>query len=40
MQYSIEPRTSKYLKGYGFCFLLEICPQKYGKQLLDNALKI
>ena len=34
MTYSIEPRTRKYVKGYGF--LSFAC--KYKKQLLDKGL--
>ena len=36
-RYSIEPRTRKYAKEYGFLsFARNIC-DKYGKQLLDTA---
>ena len=31
-RYSIEPRTTKYVKGYGFLSL----PRKNKKQLLDT----
>ena len=34
MQYSIESRTRKYVKRYGFLSFV----RKYGKQLLDTAL--
>ena len=34
MQYSIEPRTRKYVKGYGFLSFAT----KYKKQLLDKGL--
>ena len=34
MQYSIEPRTRKYVKGYGFLLFA----RKYQKQLLDKGL--
>ena len=33
-QYSIEPRTRKYIKGYGFLSFA----RKYKKQLLDKGL--
>ena len=33
--YSIEPRTRKHVKGYGFLSFA----RKYGKQLLDTASK-
>ena len=33
-QYSIEPRTRKYVKGYGFLSFA----RKYKKQLLDTGL--
>ena len=33
-QYSIEPRTRKYVKGYGFLSFA----RKYRKQLLDIGL--
>ena len=33
-QYSIEPRTKKYVKGYGFLSFAG----KYKKQLLDTGL--
>ena len=33
-QYSIEPRTRKYVKGYGFLSFV----RKYKKQLLDKGL--
>ena len=33
-QYSIEPRTRKYVKGYGF----SLFARKYEKQLLDTGL--
>ena len=34
MRYSIEPRTRKYVKGYGFLSFA----RKYQKQLLDKGL--
>ena len=33
-QYSVEPRTRKYVKGYGFLSFA----RKYKKQLLDTGL--
>ena len=38
--YSIEPRTRKYIKWYGFLSLTRNPSYKYGKKLLDNATKI
>ena len=38
-RYSIEPRTRKYVKGYGFLFFTKSLYGKYGKRLLDTALK-
>ena len=37
--YSIEPRTRKYIKGYGFFHLQEIYPTNMGKKLLDTATR-
>ena len=34
MRYSIEPRTRKYVKGFGFLSF----SKKYEKQLLDTGL--
>ena len=34
MQYSVEPRTRKYVKGYGFLLFA----RKYKKPLLDTGL--
>ena len=33
-QYSVEPRTKKYVKGYGFLLFA----RKHNKQLLDTGL--
>ena len=33
-RYSIEPRTKKYIKGYGFLSFA----RKYKKQLMDTGL--
>ena len=38
-RYSIEPRTRKYIKGYGFLSFARNFIGKYGKQLLDTATK-
>ena len=38
-RYSIEPRTRKYIKGYGFLSFARNLFNKYGKQLLDTAIK-
>ena len=37
--YSIEPRTRKYVKEYGFLSFARNLSNKYGKQLLDTATK-
>ena len=37
--YSIEQRTRKYIKGYGFLSFTRNISNKYGKQLLDTATK-
>ena len=36
--YSIEPRTRKYIKGYGILWFLRHLLSKYKKQLLDTWL--
>ena len=36
-RYSIEARTRKYVKGYGFFSFERNILSKYGKQLLDTA---
>ena len=38
-RYSIEPRTRKYVKGYGFLSFSKYLSNKNGKQLLDIAAK-
>ena len=38
-RYSIEPRTRKYVKGYGFLSFGRNLYKKYGRQLLDAATK-
>ena len=37
--YSIEPRTRKYVKGYGFLAFARNLSKKYGKQLMDTPTK-
>ena len=38
MQYSIEPRTRKHIKGYGFLSFMRKFYNKYREQLLDKGL--
>ena len=38
-RYSIKPRTRKYVKDYGFLSFTRNLSNKYGKQLLDTAVK-
>ena len=38
-RYSIEPRTKKYVKGYGFLLFARNLSKKFGKQSLDTATK-
>ena len=38
-RYSIQPRTSKYVKEYGFLLFARNLSNKYGKQLLDTTTK-
>ena len=37
--YSTEPRTKKYVKGYGFLSFERNLSNKYRKQLLDSATR-
>ena len=37
--YFIEPKTRKYVKGYGFSSFARNLSKKYGKQLLDTGTK-
>ena len=37
-QYSIEPRTRKYIKGYGFVSFARNLSNTYKKQLLNRGL--
>ena len=36
---SIEPKTRKYVKGYGFVSFKKSLSNKYGKKLLNTAAK-
>ena len=38
MQYSVKPRTRKYVKGNGFLSFARISSNKYREQLLDTGL--
>ena len=38
--YSIEPKTRKYTKGYGFLSFAKNPSHKYKKKLLNTATKI
>ena len=39
MKYSTEPRFRKYIKGYGFLSFARKSGDKYGKKLMDTAIK-
>ena len=39
MGYSIEPKFTKYVKGYGFLSFAKNFGNKYGKKLMDTATK-
>ena len=39
MKYSAEPRTRKYVKGYGFLSFARKFGDEYGKILIDTARK-
>ena len=39
MRYSTEPRSWKYVKGYGFLSFARKFVNKYGKTLMDTATK-
>ena len=39
MRYSTEPRSRKYVKGYGFLSFARKYTNKYGKKLMDSASK-
>ena len=39
MRYSIEPRERRYIKGYGFLSFARNFGNKYGKNLMNTAIK-
>ena len=39
MRYSIEPRERRYVKGYGFTSFARNFGNKYGKTLMNTAIK-
>ena len=39
MRYSIEPREKRYIKGYGFLSFAINFGNKYGKTLMNTAIK-
>ena len=39
MRYSIEPRERRYVKGYGFLSFARNLGNKYGKKLMNTAIK-
>ena len=39
MRYSIEPRERRYVKGYGFMSFARNFCNKYGKKLMNTAIK-
>ena len=39
MHYSIEPRERRYVKGYGFMSFARNFSNKYGKKLMNTAIK-
>ena len=39
MRYSIEPRERRYVKGYGFLSFARNIGNKYGKKLMNTAIK-
>ena len=39
MPYSIEPRERRYIKGYGFLSFAKYFSNKYGKKLMNTAIK-
>ena len=39
MRYSIQPRERRYIKGYGFLSFAKNFSNKYGKKLMNNAIK-
>ena len=39
MRYSIEPIERRYIKGYGFLYFARNFGNKYGKKLMNTAIK-
>ena len=39
MRYSIEPRERRYIKGYSFLSFAKNFGNKYGKKLMNTAIK-
>ena len=39
MRYSIEPRARRYVRGYGFLSFARNIGNKYGKKLMNTAIK-
>ena len=39
MRYSIEPIERRYIKGYGFLYFARNFDNKYGKKLMNTAIK-
>ena len=39
MRYSIEPKERRYAKGYGFLSFARNFGNKYGKKLMNTAIK-
>ena len=39
MRYSVEPRERRYVKGYGFMSFARNFGDKYGKKLMNTAIK-
>ena len=39
MRYSIEPRERRYVKGYGFMSFARNFGNRYGKKLMNTAIK-
>ena len=39
MRYSIEPKDRRYVKGYGFLSFAKNFGNKYGKKLVNTAIK-
>ena len=39
MRYSMEPRERRYIKGYGFLSFAKTFSKRYGKNLINAAIK-